>query len=545
MKPYQIKRIERAALAVVMVSALCLRFAGLRWGLPNAAHMFSYHPDEAPLLGPVWYMLSTGDWDPHFYNYGTCYIYLVGVLAKCGDLIGVLPPTQQGWSDLHLLARVLTALMGTATIYLAYVIGKNLAGGAVGLGAAALLAVLPAHAVSSHYATVDVPATFFVMFLFVILLRLFGTAELSWYLLAGLALGLATATKYTMVIAVIPFVVTHFYASDDSGYSPPAWYPIAGLLVAALGFFAVTPYLLVLSQHGFGVNADLVRGVKFEMEHARIGGTFAFVDTGPGWVYHLLRSLPAAMGYIALAFGLIGSVLLIQRGRPAAVVLFAFALPYFGLIGAGKERFLRYMLPLLPVLVIAAVYMLDRLREASVPKLGKWGATAAPLGLGAACIVLTGWYAVQMVGMMVRPDVRDDAAAWQVPRATSRTKIGLASAPWYFTPPITPFNGGQRSLTEFHKWQQENPPYQVIVVGWSSEALRHERPQYFDVSDAEYADLLRLKRPDAMELIDALHGRYRNLKAFEPPPPLPFLRPAKLACPPDWLYTWPRIEIYY
>lgn len=545
MKPYQIKRIERAALAAIMLAALVLRFVGLRWGLPNAAHMFSYHPDEAPILGPVWYMLNTGDWDPHFYNYGTCYIYLVAILAKFADLIGVLPAGLQGWSDLHLIARVVTALMGTVTVYLVYVIGKNRAGTSVGLAAAALLAVLPAHVVNSHYATVDVPATLFIALLFVILLRLFGTAELSWYLVAGLALGLATSTKYTMVLGIISFIAASLYASDESGYSPPAWYPIAGILVAAMAFFAVTPYLLVLKQHGFELNPDLVRGVKFEMEHARVGGTFAFLDTGPGWIYHLLRSLPAAMGYVALALGLIGSILLIQRGGPVALVLFAFALPYFGLIGAGKERFLRYVLPLLPVMAVAAIYTLDRVREASVPKLGIRGAVVVPAALGVGCLALTAWYAVQMVRTMTEPDVRDQAAAWLAPRATKTTKIGLASVPWYFTPPLTYYNGGERSKTELHKWQQDNPPYRLVVIGWDDATLKSDRPQYFVVSDAEYADLLRLGQQDAVGLMDALRARYPDVKTFEPPPPLPALRPGKLACPPDWLYTWPRIEVYY
>jgi len=490
-------------------------------------------------------MLSEGDWDPHFYNYGTFYIYVVAVAAKAGALMGFLPLPEGGWIELHLLARALTALMGVATVYLVYLIGKSLGGVHVGLGAAALMAVLPGHVVHSHYATVDVPATFMLTLLFVILLRLYGHAELGWYVLGGLVFGLAAATKYSAGVAIIPFLVAHFCASDEYGEQASALYLVPSLIVAGLAFMAATPYLLLLTEQGFRLNPELVHDFNFEMEHMRIGGTIAFANTGLGWIYHLLRSLPASMGYPALVLGLVGAGVMIRRSGAVALVLFTFAIPYFVLIGAGKEWFLRYTLPLLPALAISAAYAIEWLREQAEPALGKRGAIIAPAALGAVVLVLTTWYAGQMVGIMMAPDVRTRAANWLRPRVTKSTRIGLASVPWYFTPPVTPHNGGEMSLKLFREWQETDPPFRVTVVGWDAAALRGERPDYFVVSDAEYADRLRLAQPAAVALMRALPKQYRNVKVFEPPPPLPALRPTKLACPPDWLYTWPRIEVFY
>jgi 4-amino-4-deoxy-L-arabinose transferase-like glycosyltransferase len=405
--------------------------------------------------------------------------------------------------------------------------------------------VLPAHVINSHYATVDVPATFLVSLMAVILLRLFGRADFASYLLAGLALGLATATKYAMVIAVAPLLLAHVFARDDQDYAPSVLYLVAALGAACLAFFAVTPYLLLMGREGFRLNPDVVRDVTFEMQHMRAGGTFAFANTGLGWIYHLVHSLPAGMGYPALALGLAGGALIAWRGGPVGLVLLAFALPYFGVIGASKERFLRYTLPLLPALAIAAAYALDQLREASIAGLGKRQAIIAPALLGAALFGVTLCYSGQTVLTMIGPDPRTSAAQWLQARATRHTLIGLASVPWYFTPPITPFNGGERSREQFVRWQRAHPPYRVIVIGWDAAELRRQRPDYFVVSDAEDADLVRLHRPDAAALMEALPRRYRHLKVFEPPPPAPWLRPGKLACPPDWLYTWPRIEVYY
>ncbi|HUT75824.1 MAG TPA: glycosyltransferase family 39 protein [Armatimonadota bacterium] len=553
MKPYQVERIERACLAAVMLAAMGLRFAGLRWGLPSAAHLFSYHPDEAPLLGPVWYMLNTGDWDPHFYNYGTFYIYLVAVCAKFGALLGLVPLPEGGWTELHLLARSLTALLGVGTVYLVYVIGKDLGGPPVGLGSAALLAVLPAHVVNSHYATVDVLATFLIVLLLAVLPRLFGMADLAIYLVAGLALGLATAAKYTMILGLVPLLFAHLFARDEQGYAPSLLMPIAGLAAAALAFWAVTPFLLLLGDDGLHLNPDFLRDLHFELQHMRIGGTPAFAATGNGWLYHLLRALPAGMGYPALLLGLVGAGLMLRRGPSTslgtgsgvAMVLLSFALPYFFVIGAGKERFLRYSLPLLPVLVIAGGYALERLRLATPPALAAWKGAVSPAVLGLAVLAGTTWYAGQMVGTMTAADPRTRAAEWLQARAAPRTRIGLASTPWYFTPPLTPFNGGLRSAEEFHRWQREKPPYRVIVTGWDAAALRRARSDFFVVSDTEYADLLRLGQSDPAALMAELPKRYDRLETFEHAPPMPALRPAKLTCPPDWLYTWPRVEVYH
>ena len=83
---------EAAAVGLILIAAFALRVVGLRWGLPDAHHYFSYHPDEAPILYPAMGMIR-GDWNPHFFNYGTLYLYIVGFfstsfVASIGDAAG-------------------------------------------------------------------------------------------------------------------------------------------------------------------------------------------------------------------------------------------------------------------------------------------------------------------------------------------------------------------------------------------------------------------------------------------------------------------------
>ena len=84
--------VERVIFVLVGAALLLgLRAAGLWWGLPNSEHYFSYHPDEIFLLLPS-FGFAAGDWNPHFFNYGTLYIYLVGIPAV---LLGLLPDPAQ------------------------------------------------------------------------------------------------------------------------------------------------------------------------------------------------------------------------------------------------------------------------------------------------------------------------------------------------------------------------------------------------------------------------------------------------------------------
>ena len=60
------------------------------------------------------------------------------------------------------VGRLLTALLGALTVWAIVVLGTHLFGRTAGWFAGATYAIMPAAVVHAHYATVDVPATFFV-----------------------------------------------------------------------------------------------------------------------------------------------------------------------------------------------------------------------------------------------------------------------------------------------------------------------------------------------------------------------------------------------
>ncbi|MCJ7752807.1 MAG: hypothetical protein MUQ65_17255, partial [Armatimonadetes bacterium] len=107
------------ALVFILGVALTLRLAGIHWGLPNQQHYFSYHPDEIFLLLPS-FGFAQGDLNPHFFNYGTLYLYLVGLPAVALGLVPDPASFPAGLRSLYLEGRIITALLGVATVLLLY-----------------------------------------------------------------------------------------------------------------------------------------------------------------------------------------------------------------------------------------------------------------------------------------------------------------------------------------------------------------------------------------------------------------------------------------
>src|SRR5581483_12234151 len=109
-------------------------------------------------------------------------------------------------ADLYTLARVAAAVLGTLALWFTYIAGARLFGRAAGLLAAAIEAVAFLPVFYAHLALNDVPT------LAPLTLSLLGSAGVLQkgrrrdYLLAGIGLGLACATKYTAGIALVPLI---------------------------------------------------------------------------------------------------------------------------------------------------------------------------------------------------------------------------------------------------------------------------------------------------------------------------------------------------
>jgi len=185
----------RMSIAVIVLAAAALRFWNLRAGLP-----YRIGVDEPVIAQRAIQMMRSGDFNPHFFDYPGFYIYIQLAVACTRFISGAMDGLwrsldQFGPEHLFLWTRTLNALLGTATVWMVYRAGLRW-GLAVALTAAALLAVWPNHVRESHFALTDVPLTLLTTAAMLLALRAREAKQLKWFIAAGIASGLAGATKY-------------------------------------------------------------------------------------------------------------------------------------------------------------------------------------------------------------------------------------------------------------------------------------------------------------------------------------------------------------
>lgn len=383
-----LKRKRRLFLTLILVIALALRLYGIGWGLPDQWHPYSYHPDEARLFGYMANMNPAAlDFNPDDFAYPTFHVLLTGVvllvLSKIG-LVSIVPSLAfyashpQEFAAVFLASRLITVAMGVASVYLVYEIGQNLYNQRVGLWAAFLFAIAPVHVVDSHYFTLDVPMCFWMLLVLLFSIYIYRYRDSLWYALAGIALGLATSTKYPGASAALFIFTAHCLAvkKSDEGWlrcvsDSRLW--MAAIL--SLMFFAIgTPYS-VLESHRFG--EDLVRTYSASagfIDTEVIGYNQVLAGWGQGWskypwVYTFIVVLPFILGWAWYLFFLWAAKVLFTQARRRWPIwlLFVFGLLFTLNVGRWIVQGQRYYIPLLPIIAIvtAAGYGLIRMRSYS------------------------------------------------------------------------------------------------------------------------------------------------------------------------------------
>src|SRR5580692_8053845 len=203
-RPQGARRWAWAGLAAVLLGGLGLRLWGVRQGLP-----YAYNSDEADHFVPhAIEMFQQGTLNPHYFANPPALTYLLHYVYAIayGGATGVAHEYLRHPEAVYTLARVVVAVLGTVALWLLYAAGTRLFNRAVGLLAAAIEAVAFLPVFYAHLALNDVPT------LFPLTLSLLGSAGVLRkgrrrdYLLAGVGLGLACASKYTAGIVLLPLL---------------------------------------------------------------------------------------------------------------------------------------------------------------------------------------------------------------------------------------------------------------------------------------------------------------------------------------------------
>jgi hypothetical protein len=421
-RPWRVPRTTDAGWMLILIVCLAalLRGWALDFGLPNT----ETRPDETVVIQTA-LRFFTGDLNPHFFNYPTCFMYVLfglyavwfGVSHLCGQTVdGFLYLVTAQPAVFYLLARLVSAAVGTASVWWVFRIGRELGGRLAGLAAAVFLAVCYLHVRDSHFGVTDVATTFLGLGAVAWMLDAVRVPSRRNVLLAGAAAGLATGTKYGAVCLLVPMTIMLVAAPAEPGESPSWWRQMLRRLtraarnpetwlavVAFAGAFVVSTPYAVLDHDAF------VRDFLVESQHLRTG--HHGLDLGIGWWYHLRFTLPYGVGWAMLIAALFGVWLACRHSALVAAVTFSFPVAYYLLAGSGRTVFVRYMVPVVPFVCIAAAVVVASAAQALSPRNRRAAGLAA--ALLAAVIMAEPLYAsVRFLAILGQRDTRLLAADW-------------------------------------------------------------------------------------------------------------------------------------
>jgi 4-amino-4-deoxy-L-arabinose transferase-like glycosyltransferase len=400
----------RRWLIVVVLAGAALRVFPLWFGLPYP----QARPDEETALSLA-LQASRGDLNPRFFHWPSLTIYVFaavlgvarlahGLLARGGEL---------DFAGHVLLARLVVALAGTATVYVLFHLASRAAGARTALLASAFLAVAILHVRESHFAMTDVLTTMLVAASLAHLMRVVMAPVRSvpadavrWCAIAGLSAGLAASTKYSaaaLAASMLAAQALWFIRVPRLALSGGAWLPSIAYGAAMIaGFLVATPYA-GLDHLKFS------RDVAFNFTH--LSGGHQGVMLGHGWVYHATTSLPYGVGVPVYLAALAGLVPFARHHARAATVLGAFAVSFYLVVGNGYTVFFRYMLPLVPLVCLSAAIGVSHAASWLAPRLRvREGVALAVLVAVTAgpALVYSAWFDL----LLARTDTRVLAGRW-------------------------------------------------------------------------------------------------------------------------------------
>ena len=364
-----------------------LRTVGLDWD--EEQHL---HPDERFLtmvessIEPVdspgeYFQTAESPLNPNnrghgFYVYGTLPIFLVRYLAEWTGMAG--------YGSVYLVGRMLSAAADLLTVLVVFFLGTRLFDRRVGLLAAAFSALSVLQIQQAHFFTVDTFTAFFMVLAFYFAAEISVSAgqrpRLSSYLLFGLTLGMAAASKINAVpIALtLPLAALIFYLKsppDERQTDLPRLliYLAAGAFTSLVAFRIFQPYAF----RGPGLlgilpNETWVSGLK-----ALRAQTAGDVDFPPAlqwarrplyfsWWNMVVWGMGLPYGLLAwTGFAVMGWKLLKGKTWSRYLLLWSWTGLYFGWQSLQWNSTMRYQLPIYPLLAVMAGWMLITLWDSA------------------------------------------------------------------------------------------------------------------------------------------------------------------------------------
>ena len=432
---------------LIAAVALFLRLQGIDWDGGNF-----FHPDERSIYlradqmyrtltdAPGWQASANRDFpidtpgipgfrtffdkdtsplNPHWFPLGTIIIYLLVAVRGL-----ILEPfmDQVRLQDMASAGRTIAAIVDTGSVLMLYYLGCRLFSPAVGLLASTLGAFTVINIQLTHFYRPESFVILLALASFWWMLNVLDHGRRRDHALLGLMVGLSFAFRASGAPLLIPVFATYGVLAWRAWRLERDVLPVAGLVavgvsavtagaIAFVTFAVLQPYALLDAGKFFG---DL----GWEADIARTAGkvpyTVQYVDTPLNGLYEIRQSavwaLGLPLGIVAWGGLALSVVVAFFRRRVGEMLLLAWVVPLFLMLVLFEVKFLRYIAPVLPVMVLlgsrwmVAGYRWARSRSVVLQR-------AAFIGI-AFVLVSTVWYALAFVNIYDEDHPSVQASTW-------------------------------------------------------------------------------------------------------------------------------------
>ena len=414
-------------------------------------------------------------------------------------------------SELYLIARVTSAVMGSASAVGAYALGAAVGGRRVGAIAAWLTALTYLLVRDAHFGVDDTLVTLLVTSGLVFCVRIAHGGTRRDYAVGGALAGLAFAAKYDGIALLAPLVFGHVLRSGGRRHGD------LGLSAATCLVAGLVAFPSLVTEPG--------RVIQDVYLHLYLGATGGYdgLDPAGGYVFYA-KSLLIGLGWPLVTATAAGLLIGTMRRDRALLVVAALPLAMIVALGAQQMYFPRFLLPALPAMLVIAAAALERL----------WAIRPA-LGLSAALLVAVPTLvdAVRFDILLTREDTRRQAADWVAAYLPRDASLAADAAP--LGPPLA--LSGERVIVASDlalfdltpaEYRARGVEY-VIASSFTSEvramnSVRDARRQDFYVQLDRDANVVAQFRPytgsDAPPFVyDQIYAPFNALDELERPGP--------------------------
>jgi 4-amino-4-deoxy-L-arabinose transferase-like glycosyltransferase len=394
----------------IMGIAFLVRFRGLAWddGL-------MLHPDERNIVSAAM-RVGPNQLVPDFHAYNGLAVYLPRLLTELLFAIGFLQGT--GPADIAWSARLLSATASMATVVVMYRIANNVFDERSALLAAFLAVMAPALIQAAHFGTTE---SFLVLVISLLALVAVGhlmlrvgnpRAAVLYGLVLGIGLGFKTTAASFFILPIAAFLLRR---NGETLASRLAWLTASGMLAFAI-LLLTTPQIIATPASYFATmkfENDVVRGT------VDVFWTYQFHDTVKGlfqlkqlpWMLDPLSSLLIAPGILLLLWQSYSD----RNSARLLLPLLLCSLCYTTIVFSWQAKFIRYLLPLMPMFILASVATFHAVGR-------RFGdAKALPLGITMALSVFL--FGSQQAALYLRPDSRVEAWRYLVGNMAPRDTL--------------------------------------------------------------------------------------------------------------------------